>query len=50
MTKELACTTFDRRRVLAFSLLIFYHTGTRYARWPYRVKSPRIGEVPPTPE
>ena len=28
--------------MLAFGLLIFYHTGMLYVTWPYHVKSPRI--------
>ncbi len=32
----------DWLRVLAFGLLIFYHTGMLYVTWPYHVKSPRI--------
>ncbi len=32
----------DWLRVLAFGLLIFYHTGMLYVTWGYHVKSPRI--------
>ncbi len=32
----------DWLRVLAFGLLIFYHTGMLYVSWPYHLKSPRI--------
>jgi surface polysaccharide O-acyltransferase-like enzyme len=32
----------DWLRVLAFGLLILYHVGMLYVRWPYHVKSPRI--------
>jgi glucan biosynthesis protein C len=32
----------DWLRVIAFGLLIFYHTGMLYVTWSYHVKSPRI--------
>ena len=32
----------DWLRVLAFGLLIFYHTGMLYVTWPFHVKSPRL--------
>jgi len=42
MTSPTRLHHLDWLRVLAFGLLIFYHTGMLYVTWPYHVKSPRI--------
>jgi glucans biosynthesis protein C len=42
MTTNTRLHHLDWLRVLAFGLLIFYHTGMLYVTWPYHVKSPRI--------
>jgi surface polysaccharide O-acyltransferase-like enzyme len=44
MTTDTRLHYLDWLRVLAFGLLIFYHTGMLYVTWPYHVKSPRIVE------
>lgn len=36
---------FDWLRVLAFSLLIFYHTGMFFVSWEWHVKNPAISEA-----
>ncbi|SFF88160.1 acyltransferase family protein [Pontibacter chinhatensis] len=36
---------FDWLRVLAFSLLIFYHTGMFFVSWEWHVKNPEISEA-----
>jgi glucans biosynthesis protein C len=45
MTTDTRLHSLDWLRVLAFGLLIFYHTGMLYVTWPYHVKSPRIAEA-----
>jgi surface polysaccharide O-acyltransferase-like enzyme len=42
MTTTTRLHFLDWLRVLAFGLLIFYHTGMLYVTWPYHVKSPRL--------
>jgi len=42
MTNDTRLHHLDWLRVVAFGLLIFYHTGMLYVTWPYHVKSPRI--------
>ena len=42
MTTDTRLHHLDWLRVIAFGLLIFYHTGMLYVTWPYHVKSPRI--------
>ena len=44
MTTDSRLHHLDWLRVLAFGLLIFYHSGMLYATWPYHVKSPRIAQ------
>ncbi|MCX2739407.1 acyltransferase family protein [Pontibacter anaerobius] len=36
---------FDWLRVLAFSLLIFYHTGMYFVSWDWHIKNPQISET-----
>ncbi|CAM3769636.1 acyltransferase [Pontibacter korlensis] len=36
---------FDWLRVLAFSLLIFYHTGMYFVSWDWHVKNPELSET-----
>jgi surface polysaccharide O-acyltransferase-like enzyme len=42
MTTNTRLHYLDWLRVLAFGLLIFYHTGMLYVTWSFHVKSPRI--------
>ena len=44
MTTDTRLHHLDWLRVLAFGLLILYHSGMLYVSWPYHVKSPRIAE------
>ncbi len=44
MTTQTRLHYLDWLRVIAFGLLIFYHTGMLYVSWPYHVKSPRLAE------
>ncbi|GAB3174489.1 acyltransferase family protein [Telluribacter humicola] len=36
---------FDWLRVLAFSLLIFYHTGMYFVEWEWHIKNPEISDA-----
>ncbi|WP_276495853.1 acyltransferase family protein [Pontibacter litorisediminis] len=40
---------FDWLRVLAFSLLIFYHTGMYFVSWEWHIKNPVLSESLETP-